>query len=145
MLECTLPRSRSQMGNNRNEPPRPNGARAAAGAENPNESIIIVHLFCAGRTDKNFHRGISFFSRSDRLRKSPKEKRKRAFCRADMRRAGKIVELLELKLREIERAFQTPRQGAFHFKLLQQTTTTADRCRGLPLAHLPIGLSQFFP
>ena len=34
---------------------------------------------------------------------------------------------------------------SFHFKLLQQTTTTADSCCPLPLAHLPIGLSQFFP
>ena len=33
----------------------------------------------------------------------------------------------------------------FPLSLLQQTTTTADHCRGLALAHLPIGVSQFFP
>ena len=34
---------------------------------------------------------------------------------------------------------------SFHFFPLQETTTTADHCCPLPLAHLPIGLSQFFP
>ena len=77
------PRFGSQMGNSRNEP-------RAGGAENPNESIIIVHLFCAGRRTnygQKFPQRNLLFSRSNWEKAQREEReRKRAFCRADMRR-----------------------------------------------------------
>ena len=117
------------MGNNRNEPPPPNPNRRRRRRQRKTQMSPLLSSICfvkgdERRTDgQNFHRGISFFSRSLRSlrqRKSPTTKRGRGHFveqqTCDGRRTGREncrAPSLSLRRTEIERDRgsipQTPR------------------------------------